>query len=156
MGSIWNNALLTDDPGTASGFSLLYFIGVVAFLWLSYIVLANDFKRRWNKRIFALWVVLQLFGFMLSFSYLCGVADTVKDFPLVSFSDDQHLLSDGALPILLGSDDKQFALLIVYSKPNADGVKRLILYLPRTEVKWMTELRLVPLQPMAKANELPD
>lgn len=59
------------------------------------------------------------------------------------------------VPILLGKDDKMFAFLVVSAKDKpTDGAHKVILYLPRSEVKYMTVVRTVPLYMFDKYDDL--
>lgn len=104
---------------------------------------------------FLAWEGAAVILLLLGYAFLTGVTDTVGEFPLVAFSGVEGL-PPHSLPILLGSDDKGYALLVVNSQAKADEVKRYVLYVPRSEIKWMTVLRLMPLQPLAKLDELKD
>jgi hypothetical protein len=91
---------------------------------------------------------------MLGFAHLRGTADTVDDYPLVAFSGVTEI-GEHVLPILLGQDDKMFAILILQLNDKNDAVQmRYVLYLPRTELKWMIVLRFMPLYRMSKINDL--
>jgi hypothetical protein len=96
---------------------------------------------------------VEILGLLLGYSFLTGVTDTMDDFPIVAFSG-QEGLPPKSIPVLLGSDDKEFAFLIVYPEATSEQVHRYVLYMPRTEIKWMTVLRLMSLQRLAKLDEL--
>jgi hypothetical protein len=149
VGAVWPSILLDQERGTAFGFQLLF----GAFLPLLVAVscwLVTKIENRWARVAFTTYAVAQMLSFLLGYSFLSGVADTVDEFPAVAFSGEEQLHAN-SLALLLGSDDKEFALLVV--NENAKP-RKYILYLPRTEVKWMTVLRLMPLHPLAHLQEL--
>ena len=91
---------------------------------------------------------------MLGFAHLHGIAGTVEDYPVVAFSGVTEI-GQHVLPFLLGQDDKTFAILILQLSNQNDSVQtRYVLYLPRTELKWMTVLKFMPLYQMSKIDDL--
>lgn len=71
----------------------------------------------------------------------------------MSFSGVNQL-APHSCSVLLGSDDKQFAILVVNCQEKPDGLQKYVLYLPRTEVKWMAVTRVTQLQPLARLDDL--
>jgi hypothetical protein len=153
-GTTWVSILLDPERLAASDYTLVYGGGLAFFVVSSRWLLTALFQRRWSRRLFTLWAVIQVLSLLILYASLEGVADTIDDFPLVAFSNQEALFGAGSVPVLLGSDDKQFALLIAFPNAKPDDVQREILYVPRSEVKWMIVLRLIPLQPLGKYDDL--
>jgi hypothetical protein len=154
IGDIWTRVIFEDDHTTASNYDLLFYLGVTALVWLSWWLAKYRFKHLMPRVAFTTYAVAQVTVMILWFAYLHGIADTVEDYPVVAFSgmtqEDHHYL-----PILLGQDDKMFALLILQLNDQNDAVqRRYVLYLPRTELKWMTVIRFMPLYRISKINDL--
>ncbi len=55
-----------------------------------------------------------------------------------------------SIRVLLASDDKQYALLVVFLNTKPEDKHKLILFVPKSEVKWMTVTDLVPLLPFLR------
>lgn len=154
IGDIWTHVIFEDDHSTASNYNLLFCLGVTVFVWLSWWLARYRFKWLVPRIAFTTYAVAQVAGMMLGFAHLRGTADTVDDYPLVAFSGVTEI-GEHVLPILLGQDDKMFAILILQLNDKNDAVQmRYVLYLPRTELKWMIVLRFMPLYRMSKINDL--
>jgi hypothetical protein len=154
IGTIWIKVLLEQDGFSVSYYMLIYACGVVYLLVVGWWLRTAFFKRQWSRSLFTLWVLIQVLVLIVEYSSLAGVTDTVDEFPAVAFYNEQALLGPHTVPILLGSDDKQFALLVVYVNAKPEDVQKAIFYVPRSEIKWMAALSLVPLQPLAKYDDL--
>ena len=154
IGDIWTRVIFEDDHSTASNYDLLFCLGVTVFAWLSWWLARYRFKWLVPRIAFTTYAVAQVAGMMLGFAHLHGTADTVDDYPLVAFSGVTEI-GEHVLPILLGQDDKMFAILILQLNDKNDAIQmRYVLYLPRTELKWMTVLRFMPLYRTSKINDL--
>ncbi|MGA8489752.1 MAG: hypothetical protein WB711_04970 [Terriglobales bacterium] len=152
-GTVWTNILLDEDRDAEFGYMLLFGTGMALFAGLSWWLINTGVKRRVNKIAFSFWAGGQLLSLTLAYSYLVGVTDTMGEFPVVSFSGSEQSVPHSC-PLLLGSDEKQFAVLVVNCEQRADQIQKFVLYLPRTEVKWMTVLRVAQLQPLARLDDL--
>jgi len=154
IGRVWTGILLDQDDDESFAYSFLYGTGLAIIVWCSYWLLTAKLERSWSKLLFSLFVGVEVLSLLIAYAYLSGVASTVDRFPLVSFSGQTGWVDQGGLLLLLGSDDKQFAFLVVKTKAPQGDTQEFILYVPRSEVKWMAVLRLLPLQPVAKLSEL--
>jgi hypothetical protein len=152
-GTIWTNILLDEGRDAEFGYMLLFGTGMALFVGLSWWLIDTGVKGRVNRIAFSFWAGAQLLSLTLAYSYLVGVTDTIGEFPVVSFSGSEQSVPHSC-PLLLGSDEKQFAVLIVNCEQRPDQLQKFVLYLPRTEVKWMTVLRVVQLQPLARLDDL--
>ncbi len=152
VGPVWPTILLDQDKDAAFGFMLIFGGGLALLVAASWWLISTKIRRPWTSTAFTTWAVAQVLSLLLGYSYLSGVADTVDDYPAVAFSGEEQLQA-GSMAVLLGSDEKEFALLIVNSQAKPD-LQRYVLYLPRTEVKWMTVLRLMPLHPLANIGDM--
>lgn len=153
VGPVWQSVLLDEDRGAEFGYDLIWGEGLALLVFGSWWVVDQKMKSRWSKIAFATWAVAQTLGLLLGYSFLSGVTDTNDKFPAVAFSGEEQL-QKGAMAILLGSDDKGFALLVINTQSKSEDLQKYILYLPRAEVKWITVLRLMPLHPLANLEEL--
>lgn len=152
-GTVWTDILLDNDFGAASAYMFLFGAGVALFVGLSWWLIDKRIKRRLSKIVFLFWSGAQVLLLLLGFSYLMGVTDTIGQFPVVAFSGVDQLGSH-LCTVLLGSDDRQFAILVINCQEKPEGLQKYVLYLPRTEVKWMTVIRLMQLQPLARLDDL--
>ena len=153
VGNTWTQIIFDSDQETVAGLELVYGGGLALFVGMSWWIITKGFKRPWGKIAFSLYAVTGTLAFLFGFAYLHGMADTVHDFPVVTFSGMTE--SDrGYIPFLLGEDDKMFALLIIKLDDKMEVATRYVIYLPRTEVKWMTVIRYMPLYRIADFNDL--
>jgi hypothetical protein len=154
IGDIWTHVIFEADRDTAATYELLFCFGTTSFFWLSWWLIRHRFKNLVPRTVFTAYAVTQLAGMLLGFAFLHGIASTVQDFPAVAVSGISQM--DGHfITILLGQDDKMFAIVVLQLNDQNDEVKsRYVLYLPRSEVKWMTVFSFVPLYRMSKLNDL--
>lgn len=152
-GTVWPEILLDEDFGAASGYIFVFGAGMATFIALSWWLIDTRAKRRLSKVAFSFWAGAQVLLLLLGYSYLIGVTDTIGQFPIVVFSGSEQLVPHSCA-LLLGSDDKQFAFLIVNCQEKSEQLQKYVLYLPRTEVKWMTVIRVAQLQPLARLDDL--
>jgi hypothetical protein len=154
IGDIWTHVVFEDDHSTVTNYDLLFYLSVTVFVWLSWWLAKYRFKWLVPRIAFTTYAVAQVAGMMLGFAHLHGIAGTVEDYPVVAFSGVTEI-GQHVLPFLLGQDDKTFAILILQLSNQNDSVQtRYVLYLPRTELKWMTVLKFMPLYQMSKIDDL--
>ena len=149
----WTRFLLEPNRETYMGYVMLYSalltVFIVASGWF-----VTDKSQNMARRIVVAFIGI---GFIVStmfmYAYIEGAAATAsRQYPIVDFSGMRNMFPSGStIPILLGHDDKMFAILVV--RPSAQPNKILI-YLPRAEVKYLAELRTAPLWVIDKADEL--
>jgi hypothetical protein len=149
ISSVWIKTLLDEDQGVAFAYKLIFAFGSVIFVTGSWWLIKCRFQRQWNQVAFCCWAGVHTLGLLLMFSALSGVVDTIDQFPIVAFSGSTAL-EPHSLSILLGSDDKQFALLIVNVAAKDGDLKRTLLYIPRAEIKWINIIGVRQLQPIVK------
>jgi len=114
---------------------LIFGAGLALYVWLSWWLITKEkFKQPWSKIAFSFFAITGTLQFLIYYAYLQGMADTVRDFPVVTFSALTRSCPD--ICFLLGEDDKMFALLDIDLND-----KKHVIYLPRTEVKWMTVIQ---------------
>jgi hypothetical protein len=153
VGNTWMNMVLDED---LDWFSLYWFGlcgGMALFVLIASCVIPG-FKTQRYKALFVAWLALQVVALFVQYSYILGATQTIGEYPLVSFSNAGQLLGKGAVPILIGEDDKQFAILVVYSCASQNTPAKTVLYLPRSEVKWMGVVGQEPLHLYAHIREL--
>jgi hypothetical protein len=152
-GTVWTEILLDEDLNAASGYGFLFGAGLALFVGVSWWLIDKRIERRLSRIALSFWAGAQVLLLLFGFSYLLGVADTIGEFPIVSFSGVDQL-APHSCTVLLGSDDKQFAILVVNCQEKPEGLLKYVLYLPRTEVKWMAVTRVIQLQPLARLDDL--
>jgi hypothetical protein len=153
VGSTWTQVVFDEDQETVYGLDIAYGGGLALFVGLSWWLTITKFKQPWAKIAFSLYAVSGTLSFLFGYSYLHGMADTVHDFPVIAYSGMTE--SDrGYICFLLGEDDKMFALLTIKLDDKREVATRYVAYLPRTEVKWMTVIRYMPIYRVADINDL--
>lgn len=153
LGSTWMNMVL-DEGG--DWFSL-YWLGLCGGMALLLVVarwVVSEFKDQRYKMLFVAWSTLQALVLCVAYSRILGATLTIDEYPVVAFSNSSQLLGTNAVPILIGQDDKQFAILVAQTCKSQSGLTNTVLYLPRSEVKWMIVLRQEPLHLFAHLREL--
>lgn len=153
IGPIWTHIIFEDDRDTATSYEFLFCLGFSAFVWLSWWLLKNRFTERTSRIAFSIYAVVQAASMLLGYARLEGIAGTVQDYPVVTFSGVEGL-GKSVIPILLGQDDKMFAVLVVELNATSAQTSRYLLYLPRTEVKWMSIIRYMSLYQTEKISDL--
>jgi hypothetical protein len=152
VGATWTQVVFDEDHETASSLDIAYGGGLALFVGLSWWLISTKFEQPWAKIAFSLYAVSGTLSFLFGYSYLRGMADTVRDFPVIAYSGMTE--SDrGYICFLLGEDDKMFALLNIKLDDKMEVATRYIAYLPRTEVKWMTVIRYMPIYRVADLND---
>jgi len=156
VGTTWLTISMDEEQDWAIAYELLLAVGLTLFLFLSFQIFTRLTQLTW-KILYSGWAVIQTIAIVFCFATVIGVVSTIEPYPLVAFSNVKELVGEHVLPLLLGSDDKMFALLIVnVDDTNQNKVPKTILYLPRTEVKWMTVIRMMPLHLVSHAKEIKD
>jgi len=148
IGTSWVRIGIEADQTSIYGYMFLL-VGILIFLVaLSWWILTRFTKSTFGKMIYGAWVMSNLLLLIAAFGSLAGVSTTFEPYPIVIFSNMQQYLGKDTVAVFLDSDDKQYAFLVVLhvgeenQRPNPDKV---ILCLPRTEIKWMIVLRQMPL-----------
>jgi hypothetical protein len=155
VGTAWMRISMDQEQEWATAYELLLSSGLTLFLYLSARILAADSTRLSLKVLYGSWAGIQALNFVFSFASIWGATTTIEPFPIVAFSGVEQLLGKHVLPVLIGSDDKLFAFLVVnVGAPSDNPMPKTILYLPRSEVKWMTIIRRVPLHLLSHSQEL--
>jgi hypothetical protein len=161
VGRFWKSALFEQDHSTAGGYSFVYSGLLALFVWLCWWLVAKGVDKPLRRVVVSTFGLLVAFVSLLDFAYLSGAVQTVKDYPIVAVVTQSGVMGgggifgEGSVPILLGKDDKMFAFLVVLTKaqPN-DVVHKMIVYVPRSEVKYMVVTLTVPLYEMDKYDDL--
>jgi hypothetical protein len=141
----WLKVQLDDAGGWFGLYTLVFGTWLGGFFWISRWI-SKRFESVLLKVAFVSWVVVQSSVLVLVFAMISGAAQTVQPFPLVSFANQDAVIGPDAISFLIGADEKQFDLLVVYGyngQPSERG--KSVLYLPRSEVKWMKILEYAPL-----------
>jgi len=155
IGDVWTHVIFEDTPSTAGVYTLLYSGLLALFIWLCWWLVNKGIVQPIRRIVVSLLGILVVFVTMLMYAYMGGAVATVKDFPVVTFSNQTQLVGEHAVPVLLAQDDKMFAFLVVITGATpADGVHKMVMYLPRSEVKYMAVIRLFPLYRLDKYDDL--
>jgi hypothetical protein len=154
VGGIWTEVIFDTDHSTVVVLDSLYGLGLTLFIALNWWLISRGLTRPWAKVALSLYAAGGVLTFIFFSAYLHGIAGTVREFPVVAYSGISET-DRGYIPFLIGQDDKLFALLVVKMDDKLDVVQqRNVVYLPRTEVKWMTVVRYLPLYRVADLNDL--
>jgi hypothetical protein len=129
---------------------------ITILIILSWWILTKFLSNTLARTLYGMWMLIQVFVLVSSFALFYGVSLTFRPYPIVAFSGEEQV-GKNILATLIGSDDKMFAFLILYKgdKPNeVPNPSKVILYMPRTEVKWMTVVGQEPLYLVAHYHDL--
>lgn len=129
---------------------------ITTLIALSWRILTKFFRKTGERVLYGMWMLTQIFLLVGGFAFMHGVPLTFQPYPIVVFSNEEQL-GKHVLAALIGSDDKMFAFLVLYTgdKPNeVPNPSKVILYKPRTEVKWITVVGQQPLYLMAHYRDL--
>ena len=147
---------MDQEQGWALVYELIVSAGLTLFIYLSFPIFRRP-GRRLIRIFYGAWAGIQTLTLVFNFAVLVGAASTIEPYPIVAFSNVEQLVGRNVLPVLIGSDDKMFALLLVnVGSKKENALSKTILYLPRSEVKWMTVIRTLPIHLVSHANELMD
>lgn len=157
VGTAWLRMSLDQDRDWLLGYELLLATIITAFVVLSWWILTRFARSTAARTLYGTWALMQVFNLVGGFAFIYGAGLTFQPYPIVAFSNMEQLCGKGTVPVLLGSDDKLYAflLLLKVGAPNeTPSPNKVILYLPRTEVKWMTVLEQQPLHAVALYHDL--
>jgi len=152
LGTAWVRMSVEQDRTWQTGYLVLLAAGITIFVALSWWVLTKFFTSTVARVVYGTWAMLEFFLLVTGFAFIVGAASTVQPYPIVAFSNMHQLLEKDTVPVLIGSDDKVYAFLLVFKvgpRNETPDFSKAILYLPRTEVKWLMVLRQAPLHTMA-------
>lgn len=154
--AFWFNLVIDERQETITLYSF-YFSAVLMIA----ILLAKHFwtsvAATRSARFRFLWglvLSLQLGVLLTTYALLTGVAATNDSYPVVAFSGMQELLGPQTVPFLIAEDERQYGLLIVFTAKEALPLRSTVVFLPRTEVKWMTIVGLYPLHRLARYHDI--
>ncbi len=154
LGIAWLRMSLDTDGDWIFGYQLFFVALISGFVARSWWLLTRFAMGRVAKALYSAWAILQVLNLVTAFALLSGVWSTFQPYPVVAFSNMEQVCGKGALPVLIGSDDKVYALLVLFKPEGSSTFSKTVLYLPRSEVKWMALLREEPLQRLARYPEL--
>lgn len=141
----WLRIQLDEDGAWFGIHSLAFGAWLGGSCWLSR-WLAKRFDHLMLKVAFIAWAVVQSCALVFVYAMISGAAQTVQSFPLISFANQDAVIGPDAVSFLIGADDKQYALFVVYGYNGLSSERgKSVLYVPRSEVKWMKILEYAPL-----------
>jgi hypothetical protein len=158
VGVAWMSMSMDPTQGLHTLIQLLVTTSITTFIALSWWILTNFIKNTKWRTLYGLWMLTQVFSLVAGFAFLYGVSFTFGPYPIVTFSGEEQY-GKHKLAALIGSDDKMFSFLVLFpgDKPNeVPSPSKVILYVPRTEIKWMTVLTQEPLYILAHYHDLKD
>lgn len=153
VGGTWMTMVLDPEVDSFNVYWSLLCGGLTSFVGLGVWLMRSGFTTQRRRRLFGCWLSLQVLTMISALAMILGAASTIRKYPVVSFSNAEQLLGKDAVPLLIGSDDKQFAFLVVFSKATAN---RIVAYVPRSELKWLAIVNNAPLHLYAHVHELED
>lgn len=157
VGIAWMRVSLDEDKAWLSLYELLLSTATTIFVSLSWWLLTRFFRSNAAKAVYGTWAMLDVFLLVGSFAFIYGCGATFRDYPIVAFSNVQQLCGKDAVPVLIGSDDKLFAFLVLHTpalSSETTNPRKYLLYLPRTEIKWIIVVRQAPLHVIAQYQDL--
>lgn len=157
VGTAWLRMSLDQDRLWLLGYEMLLATIIAAFVVLSWWVLTRFARGTAARTIYGTWALIQAFNLVGGFAFVFGAGLTFQPYPIVGFSNMEQMFGKGTLPVLLGSDDKLYAFLVVLNVGTSNETpspNKVILYVPRAEVKWMTVLEQQPLHTVALYHDL--
>jgi hypothetical protein len=157
VGTAWMRMSLDQDRAWQVGYQLLLAATATIFVILSRLILTKFFTSKTARAIYGTWAMIQVFNLVAGYAFIYGAAFTFQPYPIVAFSNMEQLLGKNVIPVLIGSDDKVYAFLLVFTgggRNETPNPGKTILYLPRPEVKWLTVVRQEPLHMIAHYHDL--
>lgn len=158
VGIAWMRMSLDPEHVWPGIYELLLVSVMVTFGVLSWWIIAKFFKNVTVKAVYGTWAVLQLFNLVAWYAFINGAAATTfSPYPIVAFSGSEQMLGKDSISFLLGSDDREFAFLVIFKVSASNeilNVDQVILYRPRSEVKWITVLKQEPIHTMARYHDI--
>jgi hypothetical protein len=155
LGSVWMHMGLTNDPEL--GYALRLGITMIIFAPLSWWVVRSSSTNRPFRAMFCAWAATITFYFFVMFVFILGATSSLQShYPVVALTNMEQF-GKNIVSILLDSDDKGYAFLLLTDGRAADGTSspsKMIVYFPRQEVKGFAVLRKEPLYDLIRVNEL--
>lgn len=129
---------------------------LLLFIHLSWWILTKFAVSKIGKALYGTWAATSILGMMGGIAFLFGVTKTFDPYPVVTLSNSKQYFDSDTVPIFLGSDDKLYAfLLILHVKgENKGDPNKMILCIPRSELKWMAITGQEMLHPIAYHHDL--
>jgi hypothetical protein len=122
------------------------------FVRLSYWIVIRFIQTKPVKVMYSIWAILQTLNIAMMYAFVLGAGWTIQPYPVIIFSNQEQHVGKNTLTVLLGSDEREFAFLVSYigaTQAETPTPSKTILYLPRSEVKWMRVIGHQPLQVIA-------
>jgi len=155
IGTAWMR--ISRDKNWLTAYEMLMAATITAFGILSWRILTKFATNTVAKAVYGAWAMLEIFNLASGFAVIYGAGFTFQDYPVVAFSNEEQYFGKADIPMLIDSDDKLYAFLVIRTgamqdaTPNPDKV---ILFIPRGEVKWLMVLRQEPLHAFAHYRDL--
>jgi hypothetical protein len=143
VGSQWMRSIFGQDYRGNENYMAVVAAIISIVVLLSWRILAKLAITPTSKAIYGAWATIQVFFLLGAFAFALGSDVLPETYPIVAFSNMEQF-GKNVTPVLIGSDDKIYAILLLFegrAQTETREPQREILYLPRTEAKWMTVLR---------------
>ncbi len=144
----WVRIGIEADQSSIYGYVFLTVGILVFFVFVSWWILTRFAKSTVGKMLYSAWATINILMLVAACAFLLGISTTFESFPIVNFSSMEQHFGKDTLAALLGSDDKQFAFLVILKVGEGNETPnpgKVILVVPRSEVKWMIVVRQMPL-----------
>ncbi len=148
LGTSWARIGIDADQTSVHGYMLLTVGMLILFVVLSWWILTKFATSTVGRMTFGTWAAVNIFLLVSEFAFLFGVSASFDSYPIVTFSNMDQAFGKGTVAALLGSDDKQYAFLVILNVGDGNEAPdpgKVILCVPRSEVKWMIVLTQMPL-----------
>jgi hypothetical protein len=155
IGDVWTQVIFEEHLETAAFYTLIYSGLLALLICLCWWLVMKGVDNPLRKGIVSIFGLLFVFASLLGFAFLTGAVSTVKEYPVVAISSPSGMIGGkGTVPILLGQDDKMFAVLVVMTGAKSDEIHKMLMYVPRSEVKSMAVSQLYALYKIDKYDDL--
>jgi len=153
LNNSWVRLGVDVDQPSVYGYMFLTVSFLIWFIFISRWILTKFTKSALGKTTYATWAAINVLWMVAEFSFVLGVSTSFDPYPIVAFSNEYQYFGQDTAAVLLASDDKQYAFLMILKVNNKEkeienettSPRKIILYVPRSEVKWMFVLRQMPL-----------
>lgn len=154
LGQPWFNFLFESDRTTTNGYTFLFTILVTIFFISSWWFILDKKQGQWRRLVAAFFSICFIAITFGEFAYIQGALFTVDEYPAVDFSNHMTMFGENSVPVLLGEDDKLYAILVVIPDAVSRSAQKYLVYIPRTEIKYLATVRMVPLYIIEKYDDL--
>jgi hypothetical protein len=157
IGTSWVGIGFDADQGSIYAYMFLVTGILIVFALLSWWILTRFAKSAVGRITYGTWAAINALLFLAGFAFLFGVSATFEPYPVVLFSNMSQYFGKDTESIFLDADDKLYAFLLILNVKDgreSSTPNKIIFYIPRTEVKWMSVIEQQPLHPNVYYHDL--